>query len=109
MGYINPTWLQVDKHSKHAYDAGLYTDVEVDVDAELYRMCADRGITIPVDGSGYVDSVYLQTIATSLALWKLLSSASGVNDNDNDEYERKALANQQDYLISMGNLCYSKV
>jgi hypothetical protein len=107
MGYINPTWLDTDKHGKAL--SSIYSEVEPIVDAEIYRACYDRGITIPVDGTGYIDSQYLQTIAINLALWKLLGSASGIRDNDNDEYERKSLAYQQEYYNGLSNLCYSKV
>jgi len=110
MGYINPDWITGDKHAKNLYDAGVYTDIEVNVDAKLYRDCADRGIDIPVDGSGFVDSVYLQSIASLLALWYLFEKgAKGIRDSDTDIYEIKAMGNQQQYRDAITSLMYSKV
>ena len=109
MGYVNPLWLQVDAHAKDLFDEGVYAEVEPIVDAELYRVCADRGIVIPVDGNGYVSSEYLQTVVTPLAIWKLLSSVVGVRDDDMQVYQNKAGTYQQEYYMALANLCYSKV
>ena len=110
MGYINPDWITGDKHAKQLYDAGVYTTVEVNIDSKIYRDCYDLGIDIPVDGSGYIDSVYLQSVMSLLALWYLFAKGGrGIRDNDVDVYADKAMSNQQQYRDALSQLTYSKV
>ena len=109
MALVNPDWINSDKHADHLITAGLWTGVSDDVDAQLYQDCQDRGITIPVDGSGFIDSQYLQAIARFCALWLLFDSATGIRDSNTDIYREKAMRSQQMYLNNISKAVESKV
>ena len=109
MALVNPDWINTDKHAEHLIQAGLWVGISDNVDAQLLQDCSDRGITIPVDGSGYIDSIYLQSISRFCALWFLFDSATGIRDKDSDIYRDKVMRAQQMYLNNISKAVQSKV
>ncbi len=109
MSYIDPSWITKDLHGSHLYDAGQWAKVADTVDSKLNLDCARRGITIPVDGDGYIDSDALQSVAIDLAFWYLFASCRGVRDSNTDAHRQLAVDHQQMYLLGVSNLRYTLV
>ena len=108
--YINPLWLDFDKHTKALGLSGWYSDVSDTVDNHIDAICIERGISsIPVDQNGYIDSPFLRSIAVDYAVFTMLVGNWGVVDTDAGIYQDKAQYHWGQYDKNVKNLCPSLV
>ena len=102
---INTDWLKTDRITTQIVDAGHYTaELSDSVDNNIKADCKRLGITIPVDGSGYIDDENIRAMAENYALFKLLFSYSSVRDNDSNVLREQATYYEQQYRISLQKL-----
>jgi len=109
MSLINPIWLDVDKHTKALKASGWYDTVSDTIDNSIIAVCAQRGVTIPTDVDGYIDSPFLRIIAVDFAIFSMLVGNWGVRDSDSQVYKEKASYHWGQYDKNVKMLCPSLV
>jgi len=104
MSLLNPDWVDYDKHTQALKLAGWYIEASDTIDNEIQAICDERGVTIPLDISGYIDSAILRSIAVDYAVFTLLTGNWGISDTGNDLYRAKASYHWGQYDKKVKNL-----
>ena len=104
MSLLNPEWVDFDKHTRKLNASGWYTEVSDTIDNEILSVCGQRGVTIPTDISGYIDSPFLRSLCVDYAVFTMLVGNWGVRDNDAQVYSDKANYHWGQYEKKLKNL-----
>ena len=104
MSLLNPDWVNYDKHTRSLNISGWYTEASDTIDNEIVAICEERGVTIPTDIDGYIDSAILRSIAVDYAIFTLLTGNWGISDNDSEIYRNKASYHWGQYDKKIKNL-----
>jgi hypothetical protein len=105
MSLLNPEWVDFDKHTRALKLAGWYAEVSDTIDNEIQANCIERGVTIPLDIDGYIDSPVLRSLSVDYAVFSLLTGNWGISDNDSQLYRDKASYHWSQYDKKLKSLC----
>ncbi len=105
MSLVNPEWIKYDKHTRALETSGWYEICEDQIDNQIKRDCIERGITIPTDASGFIESPVLRAVAEEYAMFCMLIGNWGMGDNDRELFREKAQYHWSQYDKSIKNLC----
>ena len=90
---ISATILQVDELIESIVaQSETMTAYYADIDAMIVATCLEEGVKqadIPLDGSGYVESLHLQQFAKFYGMRRILMGYAGVGGMVNDVYRAK--------------------
>ena len=104
MSLLNPEWVEFDKHTRALKSSGWYTEVSETIDNEILSACGQRGVTIPTDIDGFIDSPFLRSLSVDYAVFTMLVGNWGVREGDAQVYSDKANYHWGQYEKKLKNL-----
>lgn len=106
--YIDPTLLDIDEIVEQAIDKDTMDRYYDKIDKQVEMLCQSKGVpasTIPVDGSGHVTSLVLESVAVNYGLYIICRGYAGSgNGNVRDVYGAKSVQYYEDYKEALKHL-----